>query len=316
MLLARKLYETYAGHRKQVEGKDLETWENLSDVAKGRFAAMAGCARRELAVCDHDSVRVHGKTICADLWYPKTNGPASTDAVQVTLVDVRAAADIYITYDYDRDGWVVSQMGTDADGAETGWEEVAFVDAWALQEADTVDGADRAPDRYMTHGRETIDRQRDLACEQALGHKRLADMLFAFHCDATALAYEDRNGAKGDPEGDAKKARWYRQMARHVRAPRIHADPRGDRPGFVPYEHSQGCYEDDALRGAMTVRRWNGRLTNERLPDIEAAIVAGLVRSHTQGGSTWYELTAKGADALTVDALAMTALHEALTRKA
>jgi hypothetical protein len=113
--------------------------------------------------------------------------------------------------------------------------------------ADTPDGFDRAPARYTATGRETIDRMRDLAHERAAGWyqnapralvEHLADVLFAYHCDATALKYEDRTGLKDDAEQDRKKARFYRQMAAHARGEG--PDPRSERPGFVPYARPTG----------------------------------------------------------------------------
>lgn len=107
---------------------------------------------------------------------------------------------------------------------------------------DTVDGTDRPPARYTQNGRETLDTMRDRAyaeAERQLGPgplaDLLADLLFAFHCEATALKYSDRSGSKGDATGDAKKYAFYRQMAAHVRDPKIYLDPRFQRPGFQVY---------------------------------------------------------------------------------
>lgn len=98
------------------------------------------------------------------------------------------------------------------------------------------------PSRYTKQERETIDRMRDFAHKMAASVccgddvDWLADLLFIFHCEATALKYEDRNGSKGDPLGDQAKAEWYVQMAEHVRSPETKQDPRASREGFVPYE--------------------------------------------------------------------------------
>ncbi len=65
-----------------------------------------------------------------DLWYPDPE-----DYVQVSLIHTRAADDIRISYDFDRDGWVVSMQKT-AETEEYGsisWgehTERAFVSAW------------------------------------------------------------------------------------------------------------------------------------------------------------------------------------------
>lgn len=108
--------------------------------------------------------------------------------------------------------------------------------------ADDPTGYRAAPDRYIQQGRETIDRIRDV----------LGDEGFIAFCHGSSLKYRDRAGAKGDPEGDADKARWYTQMARHVEGVRalrrktsmpdgeIEAiaqpfDPRRGRPNFTPY---------------------------------------------------------------------------------
>ena len=109
---------------------------------------------------------------------------------------------------------------------------------------DTPTGLDRAPDRYSSKGRETIDRMRDAAyplAEQFLGKPgkeadALADAMFAYHCNVTALKYEDRLGLKDAPEQDAKKAYFYRTMASHVLSCGLLPDPRHERPGFVPYK--------------------------------------------------------------------------------
>lgn len=84
-------------------------------------------------------------------------------------------------------------------------------------------GFHTAPKRYTGHGRETIDRIRD----------ELGDEGFRAFALGNALKYEDRAGAKGDPEGDAAKARFYRQMVAHLDGEA--EDPRSGREGFVPY---------------------------------------------------------------------------------
>ena len=115
--------------------------------------------------------------------------------------------------------------------------------------ADT--GLDRAPDRYMGHGRETVDRMRDTAYVAARwladydcdlrDTDALADALFAFACETHALKYEDRCGRKGDPAVDAAKATFWRGMAAHVRNPEVYPDPRSGRPGFTPYVRPGGA---------------------------------------------------------------------------
>jgi len=73
-----------------------------------------------------------------DLWYPRVDTERTDDKPQaaiVGLMDVRAADDIRITYDFDRDGYVIQQVpltGTEYDFQEGEWTEVAFVPAWQL----------------------------------------------------------------------------------------------------------------------------------------------------------------------------------------
>lgn len=118
---------------------------------------------------------------------------------------------------------------------------------------DTPTGFDRAPDRYTAGGtgRETIDEMRDLAYQQAVrlvGDKHdgvvdgvtpdeLADELFAYHCDATALKYGRRKGRKGAADEDVAKAKWYRTMVAHARGEG--PDPRAGRPDFKPYQRPE-----------------------------------------------------------------------------
>lgn len=70
-----------------------------------------------------------GDTLHVDLWYPGL--PENPQQIQVALMCTRAADDIRISYDYTRDGWVISQS-TDAMDCSEDWQEVAFVKAWAL----------------------------------------------------------------------------------------------------------------------------------------------------------------------------------------
>jgi hypothetical protein len=69
--------------------------------------------------------------IAVDLWYPCCGG--NIDTIEVELVDVRAADGIRISYDFERDGYSISQ--SDNADVET-WAEVAFIQAWARGEPD------------------------------------------------------------------------------------------------------------------------------------------------------------------------------------
>ena len=126
-------------------------------------------------------------------------------------------------------------------------------------DADTPVGDDRAPDRYMASGRETIDEVRDVCRYLArlwLGYRysendaqdKLGDSLFALHCLLTAYIYRSRAGRKGPAEQDHAKTDWYVQMTLHTlsthmdeeghrlsSAGRDYSDPRAKRPGFQLY---------------------------------------------------------------------------------
>lgn len=80
------------------------------------------------------------ETLKVELFYPRNSGPTH---VEVGLVDVRAADDIRIHYDHERDGWVIEQASifewdVGDEVCDQGWTEVAFIKAWAL--ADSKDG--------------------------------------------------------------------------------------------------------------------------------------------------------------------------------
>lgn len=110
-----------------------------------------------------------------------------------------------------------------------------------ITDNDSATGHDRAPDRYMAHGRETIDRQRDAAYDMAealaipgVGVEEVAGALFMYLCTMQVLRYHDRLGLKGNAEEDKDKAKFYLDMIHHLAdgGP----DPRSSRPGFTPYQ--------------------------------------------------------------------------------
>jgi hypothetical protein len=100
-------------------------------------------------------------------------------------------------------------------------------------------GFDAPPARYNNNpdGRETIDRMFDEA-ETVFDrvfdpddhwhglHADPAHAINAALCAALALKYEDRNGKKGDPDGDANKAKFYRQMQARWEQNDASLDPR------------------------------------------------------------------------------------------
>lgn len=84
---------------------------------------------------DHDLDT--SRTIHVDLMYPRNDDGVST--VTVGLVDIRAADDLTIRYDFKRDGYSITREVTrDGDGfmeATGEWREVAFVPAWTEEDA-------------------------------------------------------------------------------------------------------------------------------------------------------------------------------------
>jgi len=56
------------------------------------------------------------------LWYPRN--PGEDRVIRVSLYDVRAADDLLIGYDFERDGWTIAR-DDEPD------REVAFIRAWA-----------------------------------------------------------------------------------------------------------------------------------------------------------------------------------------
>jgi hypothetical protein len=69
----------------------------------------------------------HGAVLMADLWYPRHG---DIQFIKIELVDpARQAKGIRLSYDFDRDGWMVEQQGASAK-----FQEVAFVQAWARQD--------------------------------------------------------------------------------------------------------------------------------------------------------------------------------------
>jgi hypothetical protein len=68
-----------------------------------------------------DKGKVH-----VDLWYPRIDHSVHT--IHIGLMDVRAARDIRINYDFERDGYAITAQKDDAKYEED-WYEVAFVAA-------------------------------------------------------------------------------------------------------------------------------------------------------------------------------------------
>lgn len=108
-----------------------------------------------------------------------------------------------------------------------------------------------APPSHYDGEREVIDVIRDL----------MDDDCFAAWCMGNAIKYRMRAGKKGDARQDRAKATFYELMARHVWAGG--ADPRSDRPSFVPYEPwtvdikaPTWTYPDERVEYAFTSREF------------------------------------------------------------
>jgi len=75
-----------------------------------------------------------GETVETCLQWPRIR---DAKYIVASLCDTRAADEIRISYDFDRDGWKIEQpqrANWDADAPDAGdpkWLEVAFIKAWA-----------------------------------------------------------------------------------------------------------------------------------------------------------------------------------------
>lgn len=86
------------------------------------------------ALVNVDRIEARPGVTAVDLWYPDAQGEPTV--VEIQLVHVRAARDIRVQYDFDRDGYVVSAPDTDGydpyvDARDERYVEVAFVPAWS-----------------------------------------------------------------------------------------------------------------------------------------------------------------------------------------
>lgn len=77
-------------------------------------------------------------TVAVDLLYPRIEDHPKY--VEVGIEEVRAADSIWISYDFQRDGYVIEQASTFSWEWKAGepepvcdpdWQEVAFIQAWA-----------------------------------------------------------------------------------------------------------------------------------------------------------------------------------------
>ena len=81
-----------------------------------------------------DDIKTYDNTLCIDLNYPRNN---PIKYFEVGLDDIRAADNIRISYDYDRDGYVIEQASKFKfrydEVVDPDWKEVAFIKSWASE---------------------------------------------------------------------------------------------------------------------------------------------------------------------------------------
>ncbi len=75
-------------------------------------------------------------SVVVEMAYPRQN---KTKHIEVGISDVRASDGIRITYDFDRDGYIIEQptqlsWNVDDKICDPKWKEVAFIQSWALSE--------------------------------------------------------------------------------------------------------------------------------------------------------------------------------------
>ena len=84
-----------------------------------------------------------GDEMHIDVWYPR-NETSPVKSLVIGLMDVRAADDIRVCYDFKRDGWKIEQASTfewagDDEVCDPDWQEVAFVQAWGREKRPDAD---------------------------------------------------------------------------------------------------------------------------------------------------------------------------------
>ncbi len=91
-------------------------------------AALLGRGKMVTNLDSPDQVYARGDTLSVALWYPRLE-TSKLQHVQVELLDVRAADAIRITFDFERDGYLIERCILDGE-EDSGfrYKEVAFVD--------------------------------------------------------------------------------------------------------------------------------------------------------------------------------------------
>ena len=83
----------------------------------------------------HDDARQDGDSYDISLWYPRQR---EIQNLRVSLMDVRAADDIRISYDFGRNGWMIEQASvfewaSNDTVCDPAWTESAFLPAWQYE---------------------------------------------------------------------------------------------------------------------------------------------------------------------------------------
>jgi len=81
-------------------------------------------------------IRSYNNVPIIELCYPRIEGNAKE--LEIELMDTRAADNIRISYDFDRDGWTIKQASifeweVDDTPHNSDWQEVAFIKAWGRE---------------------------------------------------------------------------------------------------------------------------------------------------------------------------------------
>jgi hypothetical protein len=85
---------------------------------------------------DITDVAVHGDTAHIDIWYPRSS---EVKFIEVGLMDTRSSDGVRVSYDFERDGWVIEQSAPTMEDRGTHremvdhWQEVYFARSRALE---------------------------------------------------------------------------------------------------------------------------------------------------------------------------------------
>lgn len=83
-----------------------------------------------------DGAKLYRDGLEINLIYPRNED--SIKHLLIGLMDTRAADDLRISYDFERDGWKIEQSSIfswdcDDEVCDPDWQEVAFIKAWQRQ---------------------------------------------------------------------------------------------------------------------------------------------------------------------------------------